>query len=338
MRAGQKDVMLKRSLSFAIAVCGFCVFTFAPPAALGADHGLAGMKVAVTVDDLPAHGDLLPGVSRMDMTRGVLKALKDNGLTQVYGFANGLDIGSEPDLIDVLKEWLKAGYPVGNHSYSHADLDKVTAPEYIADIEKMDVLLKTLSPVSPLIQQRHVYRYPYLDEGNTLEKRNAVRSYLFKNGYRIAEVTIDYDDWAWNDTYIRCMTQHDSKSVAWLKVHVQDAAESRVRESKAEAEILFGRDIAHILLVHDGIFDALMLGTILKDLRSQGVKFVTLDQALADPVYKIDPDNAYSGGLAFLEEIAAARKISLDSVVDDPYTVDKLNEFCKQAPVHPHVP
>jgi hypothetical protein len=57
------------------------------------------MRVAVTVDDLPAHGDLLPGVSRMDLTRGVLKALKDNGLTQVYGFANGLDIGSEPALL-----------------------------------------------------------------------------------------------------------------------------------------------------------------------------------------------------------------------------------------------
>lgn len=204
----------------------------------------------------------------------------------------------------------------------------------------MELLLKPLSPVSPLVQQRRVYRYPYLAEGNTLEKREAVRSYLLKNDYRIAEVTIDYDDWAWNAAYIRCVTQHDSKSIAWLKAHIADDAERRLRESKAEAKLLFGRDVAQILLVHDGVFDAVMLNTILRGFRSQGVKFITLDQALADPAYKIDPGRPYDGGLTFLEQIAEVRKVSLDSVGEDPYTVDKLNEICKQAPAtqHPHVP
>ena len=323
---------MKRSLSFVSAVWGFCMFTFAPPAALGADHALAQMRVAVTVDDLPANGELPPVVSRMDITRGVLRALKGNGLTQVYGFANGLSIDGESDLIDVLKEWLKAGYPVGNHSYSHADLDKVTAPEYIADIERMDVLLKTLSPVSPLIRQRHVYRYPYLDEGDTLEKRDAVRSYLFKNGYRIAEVTVDYYDWAWNAAYTQCLAQHDQKSITWLKAHVVDSAERNLRTSRTLSRQLFGRDIPEILLVHVGAFDAIMLDKILGDFRAHGVKFVTFDEALTDPAYKVNPNFAFKIGLTFLEQVAAARGLDIGDLESTPYTLERLREICKQGP------
>jgi len=70
-------------------------------------------------------------------------------------------------VIQIFKAWLLAGYPLGNHSYSHSNLRKVSAEEYISDIEKMDLLLQSLASVSPLIEQRHVYRFPYLLEGDT---------------------------------------------------------------------------------------------------------------------------------------------------------------------------
>ena len=41
-------------------------------------------------------------------------------------------------------------------------------------------------------------RYPYLREGDTLEKRRAVRHALGERGYRIAQVTMSFDDWAYN--------------------------------------------------------------------------------------------------------------------------------------------
>ena len=37
---------------------------------------------------------------------------------------------------------------------------------------------------------------PFLHEGETLEKREAVRRYLAEHRYAIAEVTIDAHDWA----------------------------------------------------------------------------------------------------------------------------------------------
>jgi peptidoglycan/xylan/chitin deacetylase (PgdA/CDA1 family) len=328
-----EDVRVKRPLVLvAAAIFGFCgcVFVCAVTGAEAEEQLLGPVRVAITVDDLPAHGDLVPGMTRMDVVRGVLKALKDNGVPQAYGFANGYDIGTEPDLIDVLKEWLKAGYPLGNHTYSHADLDKITAQAYIIDIEKMDRLLQTLTSLSPLIEKRHVFRYPNLHEGYPLEKRDTVRTYLFKNSYTIAEVSVDHEDWAWTNAYTRCLNQQDEKSIAWLKSHVVDAAEGRLRASKKVSEILFHRNIPQILLIHDGAFDAVMLDTILRDFRSKGVTFIKLDEALADPAYKTNPKYASPGGRTFLEQIAESRQLDVEHFSNTAYAVDRLTAVCEK--------
>jgi len=289
-------------------------------------------RIAVTVDDLPAHGEMLPGITRADIARGVLRALKNNGIRQAYAFANGTDIADEPELIDVPKMWLKAGYPVGNHTFSHRNINEITADDYINDISRMDRLLQTLLPVSPLIERRRVFRYPFLDEGATPEKRDAVRGYLFHNQYKIAQVTIDYNDWAWNDAYTRCVMQHDQESIAWLKAHIVKDAEHSVRASNALAKLLFGRDIAHILLLHVGVFDAVMLDTILKDFRADGATFITLDEALTDPIYQIDPRYLYEGGRGFLEQLVEARHVTTGGELGEaPYSVARLGQVCNQA-------
>jgi peptidoglycan/xylan/chitin deacetylase (PgdA/CDA1 family) len=290
------------------------------------------VRMAVTVDDLPAHGELLPGVSRADIARGVLRALRNNGVRQAWAFANGTDIGDEPELIEVPRMWLKAGYPVGNHTYSHRNINDVTVQAYIDDIERMDRLIALLSPLSPLVERRHVFRYPFLEEGSTFEKRDAVRKFLFEKQYQIAQVTIDYNDWAWNDAYTRCVMQHDQKTIGWLKARVVEEAGRSVRASNMLARLLFGRDIAHILLIHVGAFNAVMLDTILKDFRAHGVTFITLDEALTDPAYQIDPHYLYEGGRGFLEQIVESRNVDTagDRLEPSPYTVARLNEVCKE--------
>jgi peptidoglycan/xylan/chitin deacetylase (PgdA/CDA1 family) len=312
----------------AVAVCGIASTT---SRARAPEQSLGPARMAVTVDDLPAHGELLPGISRADIARGVLRALKNNGIRQAYAFANGTDIADEPGLIEVPKMWLRAGYPVGNHTYSHRNINDGTAQGYIEDIAKMDRLLQTLAPVSPLAERRRVFRYPFLDEGSTIDRREAVRKYLLDNQYKIAQVTIDYNDWAWNDAYVRCVMQHDQDSIAWLKAHVVEEAERQVRMSDALARLLFGRDIAHILLLHVGAFDAVMLDTILKGFRARGVTFITLDEALTDPVYQIDPKHLYEGGRGFLEQMIEARDVDTGGVSrETPYTVERLGGVCKQ--------
>jgi peptidoglycan/xylan/chitin deacetylase (PgdA/CDA1 family) len=313
-----------------ILIVGLCAMLRAARERASAES-FGPTRIAVTVDDLPAHGDLLPGLSRADITRGVLRALKSNGVPQAYAFANGTDIADEPELMEVPKLWLKAGYPVGNHTYSHRNVNAITSEAYVEDIARMDRLIETLSPLSPLVERRRVFRYPFLEEGGTLDKRRAVRKYLSDNQFRIAQVTVDYYDWAWNDAYTRCVTQHDEKSIASLKAHVVEEAARSVRVSNALARALFGRDIAHILLLHVGAFDAVMLDTILKDFRAKGVTFITLDEALEDPVYRIDPNRPYDGGRAFLNQIIESRDADTgDLLQESPYSVARLSNVCKE--------
>src|SRR5262245_25339166 len=83
----------------------------------GPERPLAALRVAITVDDLPANGDLLPGVTRMDTVRRLIRTFESNRVPHPYGFANRFE-----GLEDVVREWLAAGYPLGNHTYNHLDL------------------------------------------------------------------------------------------------------------------------------------------------------------------------------------------------------------------------
>ncbi len=292
---------------------------------------LAGIRLAITVDDIPDNGDILKTQSRYAIAQAIIRALKMNGATGVYGFANGYGITETPAEVAILKEWLRAGNPLGNHTYDHLSLDQVEAPAFEANIAKLDVLLESLSSVSPLVAGRRVFRYPYLEEGNTLVKRDAVRGYLAANGYRIAEVTTDYNDWAWNAAYIRCTRANDNKSIRWLKRHIVINAESRIRSANLLAQKLFGRSVAQILLLHDCSLEALVLNPTLAKLHDDGVTFISLDQALRDPAYKITPNITTEGGRSFLEQIAEWRAIDIDAFADTTYTVKRLNAVCAES-------
>src|SRR5437870_4937117 len=113
------------------AFCGLMCTAF-PSRAVG--QAFRPVKLAVTVDDLPAHGPLPPGSTRTAVARAVLKALRDNGISQAYGFANGYMEKYEGGVNQVLQLWLDAGYPLGNHTYDHLQLDKMSADSYIANI------------------------------------------------------------------------------------------------------------------------------------------------------------------------------------------------------------
>ncbi len=286
------------------------------------------MEMAVTVDDLPAHGSLPLGGNRVEIGHELISALKSNGVPEAYGFVNGVGLEWEGDNVKVLKDWLSSGYPLGNHTYSHLDPDKVTASAYIADIERNDAVLASLADVSPLISRRHVFRYPYLKEGSTREERDAIRGYLTRNGYTIAPVSIYYEDWAWDEAYVRCVDSHDLSSAEWLRNHVVDEALRQQHHAQQLAKSLFGRDIKHILLIHIGVLDGLSTGEILTEFRHRGVRFIPLREALDDPAYKFDTDRFSSWDKDFLGEVASAKHVT--NPPEDPlYPVSLLQQMCR---------
>lgn len=294
---------------------------------------LAGASVAVTVDDLPGFVRA-DGMSRQEQVDRIIAALRSNGVPGAHGFVTEAARAGIPEDDGVLRDWLAAGYDLGNHTFSHRHLNGMSAMDFIANIVRQDTALGQ----SGLRASHRMFRYPFLDEGDTLEKRDAVRAYLASAGYTVAQVTVQYDDWAWTSAYTRCLGARDQDGIAWLHHHVGKAADARLRESRALARRVVGHDIPHILLIHPSAFTALSLAPILSRWREQGVTFVSLEQALADPTYRINPNvpdecAECSGqhGRPFLHQIARAHTIDVASLQNTSYAPERLGAICTVA-------
>ncbi len=241
-------------------------------------------EVAITIDDFPGVGPLPLGVSRLDVENQILNTLQKYQIQNVYGMVIGGEVVGDRKMEYIINHWIANGNFVANHTYTHHDLAKVDADFYINDIQKTD---DYLSQVKQNATYKY-FRYPYLSDGNTLAKRTAVRSYLFNHGYQIAPVTINFSDYEWNAPYARCVRQNNTNAIAWLKqIYIQEAL-SALDEAHYSSEKLFHRDIKNILLIHLGPFDAVVLDDLINAYQQRGVTFISLNDAMTDPVYKLN--------------------------------------------------
>ncbi|MGB9286904.1 MAG: polysaccharide deacetylase family protein, partial [Candidatus Sulfotelmatobacter sp.] len=256
------------SLNIFLTLCGLC----------------AAQKLAITFDDLPRNGTLPPGVTQEETTAKVLAILKKRHVPPVYGFINAKKLEGNPDGAEALKVWA-AAEPVGNHTYSHMDLEQNTAEAFEREIEQNEPVLELLTK-----DDWHWLRYPYLHEGDTVEKRRAVRSYLKAHGYRIAQVTLDWEDYLWNTAYARCVTKNDTKSMDWLRSSYLSTASEFLDLGREQAKLIFGHDIHYVLLMHLGAYSSTILPDALDLLKKKGFQLVTLQEAESDPAYESDPD------------------------------------------------
>jgi len=279
-------------------------------------------QIAVTFDDLPAHSALPPGETRMQVAASVLQTLKAANMPPVYGFVNGVHVQTQPQLIQVLDAWRAAGNPLGDHTWSHMDLNKHTLEEFEGDVQRNQSLLSREMGA----EDWHWLRFPYLSEGDTPEKSAGVRAFLLQHGYRIADVTISFDDYAWNGPYARCSAKGDAKAIAQLESSYLAAAGRSIDYYRGLSHTLYGRDIPYVLLVHIGAFDARMLPRLLDLYRSRGFSFITLSEAEKDDFYREDTDLALPPGPDSLENVMRARHLPLPARPQPPA---ELQTVCK---------
>jgi peptidoglycan/xylan/chitin deacetylase (PgdA/CDA1 family) len=208
---------------------------------------------------------------------------------------------------------------MGNHTYSHPELDLLTAQKYERDIARNEPTLARVDPGGDW----HWFRYPYLEEGDTVEKREHVLTWLKQHHYRVAEISLDFQDYNWNDTYARCAVKHDTAAIARLHDTYLDGAARATVVFRELAHMLYGHDIPYVLLLHVGAFDARMLPELIAQFRASGFTFVTLPEAEADPAYAFDPAVPTKGGSTFLEQVATSRKVHVPELPDYSAELDK---------------
>jgi peptidoglycan/xylan/chitin deacetylase (PgdA/CDA1 family) len=285
------------------------------------------LKVALTFDDLPLNGAKPASKSIEQITRDTVAVLRKHHLPPSFGFVNAKGLERSPDGARALQAWIDSGNPLGNHTYSHLSLTKNSAEEFERDILRNEPVLELLTPPKAR-SDWHWLRYPFLHEGDTLEKRRAVREFLRANGYRVAQTTLDWEDYLWNSAHARCLDKADTASIQWLRSSYLSEAARWIRLQRGFSRQVWGRDIHHVVLLHLGSFSAAILPDLLALFEREGFDIVTLEEAQADPAYQSDPDVAAPNGGTLTELMMQAKGIAWpEDLADKPR--EKLQSLCR---------
>jgi hypothetical protein len=84
-----------------------------------------------------------------------------------------------------------------------------------------------------------------------------------------------------------------------------------------------GREFPQILLIHASQMNADLMPDLLAMFRRRGYTFVTLDHALADPVYRLPDDYVGRNGFSWIHRWAKTKGIKMTPEPDPPSWVQK---------------
>ena len=283
-----------------------------------------GGEVALTFDDLPVHGPLPPGMTRDDIAKSLLTALRTVHAPPTYGFINARWIGEDPSTSHVLQLWREAGNPLGNHTFTHMDLNTNSAEAFEKDLLANEATLQKFMGD----QDWHWLRYPYLREGDTVEKHRVITTFLKEHKYRVAEVTLSFGDYAYNDPYTRCLAKNDQPSIDWLKQSYLTGAADSLADGQKLAQLIYGHHIKHVMLLHIGAFETVMFPHLLELLQQKNFKLITLEDAENDPAYATEADLPANWGGTFLQQMMRVKGIP-EPAQQGANTFAKLDLLCR---------
>lgn len=195
------------------------------------------MKALLTIDDVPEK-------VHKEMTDYLL----EKGIPAVF-FVIGKPAETNRDSIIYA---LKNGFEIGNHTYTHANLNDLSYEEAIEEIEKCDAVVESLYKEAGVERKVKLFRFPYLSKGG--DKREQLQQYLKDNGYvKIKDDGVKgplYEDMnATNELDVGCsfdiqeylMHGNPEIRIKWVLDRM---------EKGDEGNPLFGEDLKHIILLH----------------------------------------------------------------------------------------
>jgi len=245
--------------------------------------------VAITVDDLPYVGSPKPPSAAdakraVAINRRILHAFSRHRIPAtgfvVERHAEQIGIGTATK---ILERWLAAGFDLGNHTYSHADVNYLT----VAQIE--EEILRGETTIGPLLKnvsrKPQFFRFPYNHTGDTAEKHDAIAAFLSARGYRLAPCTIDNSDWEFNRAYVAALARKDKQTAAKVRAEYVTYSAAEIDWYTKLDEQVFGYEVPHIMLLHDNQLNADTVEATLALFVQRGYRFVTLSEAEQDPAY-----------------------------------------------------
>lgn len=243
-------------------------------------------EIALSFDDSPMPTS--KHFTTFARTDELIRSLKALNVPSVMIFTNPCKRKDSASVIGQLKRYKDAGHLIANHTCSHPRLDDVGYAEYVQNIEKADQLLY------PLFTGQKFFRFPYLNEGKEEKLRDQVRVWLKVNQYRNGMVSVDNDDYIFS--FKINQAKDKGKKIDYEKVkklfleHIIGA----VNFYENLAIKTLGRSPKHVILLHEMDATVMFIRPLVEELRKQGWKIISAEEAYTDKLYLEQPKNTYA--------------------------------------------
>ena len=279
---------------------------------------VASKELAITFDDSPRSASgYFDGPSRAET---LLKALKESGVSQTVFFSVSSRLDSEGK--QRIQMYNDAGHIIANHTDTHPDFNKTSLSAFENDF------LTAHTAFAPFSNFQKLFRFPYLREGDTLEKRDGLRKLLKTQGYQNAYVTLNNYDW-----YIESLFQRAIKSGVEVDLnklgqfYVNVLMESIEYYDQMAIKYL-KRSPKHILLLHENDIAALYIDDLVLALKRNGWKIITPTEAYQDPLahFKVERTFKFNPGrVGEQARINGQKKGLWHHTLDEKYLENRFN-------------
>lgn len=242
-------------------------------------NALAQLQVAITIDDVP-------NTKARDDSKSLCAQL-DKMKVPVAIFINESKLYIHKDILPdlgLMMQWGKVKYnTLGNHTYSHLRYSKVGFEVFTKDLMKGEEFTNKLA--EKYNKQLRYFRFPFNDLGKDSSQNHQIKSFLAANAYILTPFTVESSDWMFNYLYEYYLSQGKPQEASRIgKLYVQKTLEYFAFFEKV-AMAQYKRPVRHIYLCHDNPLNAQYLSILLKQLRKRSYSFISLAEAMQDPIY-----------------------------------------------------
>jgi len=222
-------------------------------------------------------------LSATERNQAILGALSSHSIKAAL-FVVGRNIDSEEGK-RLLADWDKAGHLIGNHTYSHRNYSSpaMSVQAYEEDILRAEALLKAFSGF------RKYFRFPMLKEGDTIARRDAMRTFLAQQGYHIGHVTIDNSDWIVDQRLVARLKKEPAADLSKYRDFYLAHMWDRAQYYDSLARRVLGRPVRHTILMHFNLLNGLFLNDLLEMFKGKGWQLIDAQEAFKDSVFAAEP-------------------------------------------------
>jgi peptidoglycan/xylan/chitin deacetylase (PgdA/CDA1 family) len=305
MSARRPDIVRRAVAALAFVAAGVLQIDRGPAAQTLPALAPPARPLLITVDDLPLAGAAARGdaAARRATTEALLAVLKKHKIPAVaFVIAGNV---KTPDDEAILQRWLDEGHEIGSHSHTHPSYTALTSDAYLADVASSRAALSAW--LKPRQRTLRLYRFPYLQEGDTPQKVEAIRAALAAGGLRNVPATLDGTDWSFDRRWAEAVSGGNAAAIDDVRQDYLAALRVAVTRTEAMADRLLGRRAPQVLLIHANAVGAANWDAMFTWLAARGHRFATADEVLADETFRDLPQDPGRSGYGHYHRLARLR-------------------------------